>query len=450
MNTDRDLKMGQALASIPVPELPEGYYSRLVTTLERERPAAAPRRRRVLRFGLAAAAVAAAVTVAVVLFGLPGVRDSGPQISLAAQVLAKMSGSLGAVRSFTADDIGVDYQNGDAPVTSRSRVYLAANGDGRVEDEHGKWAVIHNAALGTQWTLERVDGRLVATQVSTGLPAGSVFGNAGDSSNYFMGAGYGTALRALLAAGQEGMDVRTSTLNGRPSWTVTFADHSANSLEIRLVVDQETGLVFGYSSRENGHPMWERHMENVRVNEPLDPSLFRPGAVQLSQGGSGRARQDDGFKRVALSAVKGIVGYAPVVPAQVPDGFTLTDVTASAEFAGGQGQRSHSPLVSMVYRRGLSSFTVAILSEEDVSGPNGLNDFAGGAFTAGDLSQSVTLTRGAMSGSRADVFIGLWAAVAQIYVHSGDVPLDVVIRGGLTRDELLAVAESLQTYGQGD
>ena len=174
MNTDRDLKMGQALASIPVPELPEGYYSRLVTTLERERPAAAPRRRRVLRFGLAAAAVAAAVTVAVVLFGLPGVRDSGPQVSLAAQVLAKMSGSLGAVRSFTADDIGVDYQNGDAPVTSRSRVYLAANGDGRVEDEHGKWAVIHNAALGTQWTLERVDGRLVATQVSTGSrPAAS-------------------------------------------------------------------------------------------------------------------------------------------------------------------------------------------------------------------------------------------------------------------------------------
>jgi hypothetical protein len=100
--------------------------------------------------------------------------------------------------------------------------------------------------------------------------------------------------------------------------------------------------------------------------------------------------------------------------------------------------------------RGLGSFTVAILPEDEVAGANGLNDFAGGAFTAGDLSQSVTLTHGAMSGSRADVFIGLWAAVAQVYVHSGAVPLDVVIRGGLTRDELLAVAESLQVYGQGD
>ena len=265
-----------------------------------------------------------------------------------------------------------------------------------------------------------------------------------------MGAGYGTALRALLAARQGGMDVRTSTLNGRASWTVTLADPSAKNLEMRLVVDQETGLVFGFSSRENGHLMWEHHVENVRVNEPLDPTLFRPGAAQLSQEGSGQARYDDGFKRVALAGVEGIVGYAPVVPAQVPDGFTLTDVTASAESAGGQGRRSHSPLVSIVYRRGLGSFTVAILPQEEASGPNGLNDFAGGAFTAGDLSQSVTLTRGAMSGSRADVFIGLWAAVAQIYVHSGAVPLDVVIRGGLTREELLAVAESLQTYGLGD
>ena len=282
-----------------------------------------------LRFGLAAAAVAAAVTVAVVLFGVPGVRDSGPQVSLAAQVLAKMSGSLGAVRSFTADDIGVDYQNGDTPVTSRSRVYLAANGDGRVEDEHGKWAVIHNAALGTQWTLERVDGRLVATQVSTGLPAGNVFSNPGDSSNYFLGAGYGTALRALLAAGQEGMDVRTSTLNGRPSWTVTFADHSAKSLEIRLVVDQETGLVFGSSSRENGHRCGSTTWRTcASTNRSTRRCSGRERRSSLSEARA-RRRKDDGFKRVALSGVEGIVGYAPVVPAQVPDGFTLTDVTAS-------------------------------------------------------------------------------------------------------------------------
>ena len=98
------------------------------------------------------------------LFGLPGVRDSGSQASLAAQVLAKMTGSLEAVRTFTADEIGVDHQSGDAPVTTRSRVYLAANGDGRVEDEHGKWMIIHNAALApsghwSAWTAALSPGR---------------------------------------------------------------------------------------------------------------------------------------------------------------------------------------------------------------------------------------------------------------------------------------------------
>jgi len=448
MKTDRDLKMGWALASIPVPELSEGYYTRLVAMLEQERTTAAPRpRRRALRVSLVAAAVAAVVTVAVVLFGLPGMHDSGPQASLAAQMLAKMTSSLGTIRTFTADDIGVDYQNGDSPVTTRSRVYLTASGDGRVEDKHGKWAVVHNTALETQWSLERADGRLVARQVSTGLAAGGVFSNPGDSSNLFMGAGYGTALRALLAAHQGGMDVHTSTLDGRPTWTVTFAD-SAKNQEVRLIVDQQSGLVFGSSWRDKGRLMWEHHVENVSINEPLDPALFRPPAASQSpQGGATPARNDFGFKRVSLGDVKGVVGYAPLVPARVPDGFALADVTASARSDGGQNQPGHLPLVSMVYRRGLGSFTVALMPEGEVSG---LNDFAGGAFTAGDLSQSLTLKGGAMSGSRADVFIGLWAAAAQVYIHSGQVPLDVVIRGDLTRDELVAVAESLKTYGEGN
>ena len=449
MKTDRDLKMGRALARIPVPELSEGYYTRLVAMLEQERTTAAPRpRRRVLRVGLVAAAVAAIVTVAVVLFGLPGVHDSGPQASLAAQVLAKMTSSFGSVRTLAADEVGVDYQNGNSPVRTSSRVFLAANGDGRVEDERGRWAMIHNAELGTLWSLELTDGRLVASQVSTRLPTGSVFSNPGDSARFFMGAGYGTALRALLAAHQRGMDVRTSTLDGRPTWTVTFADHSAKHEEIRLIVDQQTGLVFGSSWRENGHPMWEHHVENVRINEPLDPALFRPPAASRPpQSGANPSPNDSGFRRVSLGDVKGLVGYAPLVPAKVPDGFTLADVTASVRSAASQNQPGHNPLVSMVYRRGLGSFTVALMPGGEVSG---LNDFAGGAFTAGDLSQSLTLKGGAMSGSRADVFIGLWAAVAQVYVHSGHVPLDVVIRGDLTRDELVAVAESLQTYSGGN
>ena len=72
MSTDRDLKMGRALASIPLPELSSGYYERLGERLEQAGPAAARparRRSRLLRIGIAAAvaAVAAAVVAFIVL-----------------------------------------------------------------------------------------------------------------------------------------------------------------------------------------------------------------------------------------------------------------------------------------------------------------------------------------------------------------------------------------------
>ena len=41
MSIDRDMKMGRALESIPLPELREGFYSELVVRLEQARPAPA-------------------------------------------------------------------------------------------------------------------------------------------------------------------------------------------------------------------------------------------------------------------------------------------------------------------------------------------------------------------------------------------------------------------------
>ena len=280
MRTDRDLKMGRALASIPLPELREGYYSELVARLEQARPAPRPRRRaRVLRAGLVAAAVAAAVTVVVVLFGLPGLHESGPQPSLAAQVLAKMTSSLGDVRTFEADEISTDYENDRNGITSTDHITLTAAGNGRLSANHGTFISIYNNALGAQWTLVRRHGRLVAEGVATGMPAGNVFSNAGDSSNYFMQRGYGTALRALLAAHQPGMDVRTSTFDGRPAWTVRFAYGPGTEVIIRLTIDQQTGLVFGSGQYKNGRPEWESRIENVRINQPLAPDDAATGCA---------------------------------------------------------------------------------------------------------------------------------------------------------------------------
>lgn len=444
MSTHRDVKMGRALASIPLPELPDGFYSELVVRLEEARPAPVlapqPRRRaQVLRAGLVAAAVAAAaaVAVAVVLFGLPGLHETVPQPSLAAQVLAKMTSSLGDVRTFEADEISTDYESDGASVRSTSHITLTAAGDGREDVNHGKWISIHNNRLGIQWTLVRRHGRLVVDSVVTDLPAGDVFSPLGDSANYIMQRSYSTALRALLAAHQQGMDVRSSSFEGRPAWTVTFAYPPAKAVVIRLTIDQQSGLVFASGQYNNGQPKWESRIENVRINQPLAQGLFRPPAgLRLRSWRTTPGMGDYGFKRVPLSGVKRVVGSVPLVPAYVPAGYKLADITAVAK---------RERCVSLVYRRGFSSFTVGLMLEGGGAPTPGTSQ--GGAFTAGDLRQRITLTGGALSGSGADIFIGLWAEVAEIWVWGSDVPLNVVISGDLTRDELVAVAESLQPYG---
>ena len=309
---------------------------------------------------------------------------------------------------------------------------------------HGKWISIFNSALGTQWTLERKHGRLVVDSAVINVPAGSVWTNIGDSSNYLMQRSYSTALRALLAAHQRGMDVHSSTYDGRPAWTVKLAYDTAKGVVIRLTIDQQTGLVFASGQYKNGQPEWESRIENVRINQPLARSLFRPpAALHLDLRRAIPAGSDYGYKRVPVARVESLVGYAPLVPARVPDGYVLSDVTAlpKSEKRAIGGQRS---LVSMVYRRGLSSFTVALMPDKD---GNPFADPGGGAVTAGNLSQHITLSGGELNGSRADIFIGLWAQTAQIFVWCEGVPLNVMIRGDLTRDELVAVAESLQVYG---
>ena len=364
MSTDRDVKMGRALASIPLPELSGGFYSELVTRLEEARSAPAvalqPRRRaRVLRAGLVAAAVAAALTVAVVLFGLPGVHESGPQPSLAAQVLAKMTSSLGGVRTFQADEVSTDYQNDSAGVTSTNHIALTAVGDGREDVGHGKWIVIYNDRLGIQWTLERRHGRLVVDSVVTNLPAGNVFSNIGDSADYFMQRSYSTALRALLAAHQRGMDVRSSSYEGRPAWTVTFASSRPKGVVIRLTIDQQTGLVFASGQYDNGRPAWESRVGTCASTSRSPRGCSSRRLPCVAARGTPRPRSTDyGFRRVSL-ARQGRRRLRSAGAYLRPTGYRLADVTAVAKSSVTVPPRD--PCVSLVYRRGLSSFTVGLM-----------------------------------------------------------------------------------------
>jgi hypothetical protein len=125
----------------------------------------------------------------------------------------------------------------------------------------------------------------------------------------------------------------------------------------------------------------------------------------------------------------------------VPGGFVLTEVAVAevGQASGKEGMNPPAPgVVSALYRRG---FDRLVVSTRTVGGdPSLWSDPLASGEGFIDTPESLTLTTGAFSGSVAELLIDartvphLWAMnETQVVTVSGD----------LTRDELIAVAESL-------
>src|SRR4029453_3282378 len=132
-------------------------------------------------------------------------------------------------------------------------------------------------------------------------------------------------------------------------------DFSGDRLEI--TVDRETGIPVTVLETNDGVFWRETRIEDLVVNAHLSPDTFRlefpPGAEVM--------RSDDGFERVDLGDIAGIVGYAPLAPAQVPDGYELAEVAVARESAPTGSEAGNPPsrmVVSLSYRRGLDQFLV--------------------------------------------------------------------------------------------
>jgi len=154
-------------------------------------------------------------------------------------------------------------------------------------------------------------------------------------------------------------------------------------------------------------------------------------------------RSDDGFRRVALGDVAGAVGYAPLVPTRVPNGFRLAAVAVAAEAAptgAGAGNPPSRNVVSLAYRRGLDRIVVTTRRAGDGRWTDPLA--SGEGFV--DHPEPVALDAGALAGAVGHVVLSphgvphLWAL---------DDGLVITVAGDLSRGELVAVAGSLRTRG---
>jgi hypothetical protein len=254
--------------------------------------------------------------------------------------------------------------------------------------------------------------------------------------------GLGSVVRALSAS--HGGEVRETTYEGREAWLletdlpVPEKDEDFWPDHLEVVVDQETGLPVRAIGSNDGEVIYETGIEDLEVGGiPRDAfTLEFPPGVDVF-------RSDAGFRRVPLDEVRSMVGYDPLVPRSVSEGYELSEV-AIAKRAGATGAFEGNPAttkaVSLSYRRGLDQFIVTTRLVGDESSAWS-DPFATGEGLVG-APERVRFSSGALAGRDGELVLD---PLAEPHLWALTQDLVVTVSGDLTRDELLQVAESLET-----
>ena len=457
MTRYRDEGLGAALRALETPEHAPGFYADLHRRLGQERLArrADVRRRRIarrggLRWGVRLAFAAAVAAAIWLVAGLPDEAPDvvRPQEATAAQIQARVRTAFAGAETLTGELVaqGPSFESAYGWTgTQRWRFALTARGDFRLTGLTLEENVTYDAERGVHRSLNRSEslGEGLFAAVRTGIAPGPPDPGPIDP---MLENDYGAFVRALLAADPDDPRVRETTYEGKPAWRLDVRapvnqivpEHSGDRFAIW--VDQGTGIPVRVVEQKNGRPLDELRIEKLAVDEPLPRETF---ALRFPEGME-VMRSDEGFQRVALSEVAGAVGYGPLVPAWVPDGFELAEVAVSPGPGFPTGVEAGNPpstdVVSLSYRRGLDQILVTTRLRHVPGSPDTWSDplATGEGFV--DEPESVRLGRGALSGVEANVLI-VPLNVPHLWAKTDD--LVVTVSGGVSRGDLLRIAESL-------
>jgi hypothetical protein len=327
--------------------------------------------------------------------------------------------------------------------TRRWSFILTASGDFRLDDLTLGGGVVYDAQRGIERNLgpsESIpDSDALFAAERRGLPPGPP--DQGPFNYILLQRGLGSVVRALASGG--GGTVSETTYEGRPAWlldtdirlNLIVPEQSPNHL--RVTVDQETGLPVRIIATHDDRFVWETRIEQPRVDQSLPEDAFRlefPPGMEVF-------REDLGFRRVSLDEIEGIVGYDPLVPSWLPDGYEPAEVTASQKgsFTGAEGANPPMPnVVSLSFRRGLDQFIVT--TRPVGPDPSLWGDPLASGEGLRDEPEEVLLEGGALGGETGQLLIDP-LAIPHVWVMTDR--LVVTVSGDLTREELMKVAESL-------
>lgn len=455
----RDHELGAALRELEVPEHRPEFHAELHRLLAEERTArlAAARRRRGRRTGLVRWSARAAVVAAIGAFAFvaldvvrSGEGDRGPdvirvQAATAAEIKAGVRAALASAENLSGVLVFDGPERGDE---TRWRFVVTARGDFRLDGLTRTERTAYDAGTGTErfYSKER---DFTTAAVSRGAAPGRPDYLGG---RWILPDEFGSLVRAFLAA--EDPRVVETTYEGRPAWRLEV-DAVPNALAYGLsgdhfavTVDRRTSVPVEILETNEGRFVREMRISGLEVDRELAPGTFTfrfPRGAEVN-------RVDHGFRRVPLAEVDDRIGYAPLVPSWVPEGYRLTEV-AVADEAGPTGAEAANPpsenVVSLSYRRGLDQFlvTTRLAEPSGLSSVEGLPaaEIWGDPLATGegylDRPERVRVRRGALRGVELSLLIvprnipHVWALTDELVVTVG---------GDLSRAELLRIAESLR------
>jgi hypothetical protein len=455
----RDEELGAALRALATPEHAPGFYVDLHRRLGQERAArrADVRRRRLarrgdLRWGVRVAFAAAVAAAVWLVAGLPDderVPDVvRPPEATAAEIQATVRTALAGAETLTGELVvrGRSYENAyawDGP--QRWRFALSSRGDIRFTGLTLADNMSYNARRGVQRSLN------ASASIGEGLFAAERRGVApgppdpGPTDN-LLERHFGAFVRTLLAADDPA--VVETTYGGRSAWRLDVRAQ-VNRLvpelsgdRFSIWVDRETGIPVRVVEGKGGRALDELRIEKLVVDATLPRRTFAlpfPDGIEVM-------RSDDGFRRVELGEVAGTVGYDPLVPAWLPEGYELAEAAVAPGSGVPTGVEGGNPpstdVVSLLYRRGLDRFLVTTRLRHVSGFADTWSDPLATGEGIHDQPEPVGLRRGALSGVEANLLVvprntpHIWALADELVV---------TVSGDLSRDELVRVAESLAT-----
>ena len=440
MKTVRDEQLGAVLRELHAPEHRPEFHAELHRRLASTRAVRAPRRRPGLRWPARVVAVAAVLALAVVAFET--VRPTGGDLPTIVQpadaAVVKASVQLAFTQSRSLSGTFVSREREPetgATDTARGTFVLLADGSFRVRT--GKIVEAYDARRRVSTLYDANPGFEPFAHKTRGLSAGAPDSYVDSSFQRELG----SVVRALLAVGN--IPVENGTKAGRPVWTLStpvredrLAGEGWSPDHLTVSVDKETGIPLYARWTVDGKLRRQLEITAVEVNPDVsrgDLAVEIPEDVAVGT-------SDQGFRRVELGEAEGIVGYAPLVPGTVPEGYELADVMVARQGGptGAEGMNPQAPgVVSLLYRRGFDRIVVTTRVAGDGEWADPLA--TGEGFV--DRPEPIRLERGALSGVEANLLI-VPLAIPHIWAITDE--LVVTIAGDLTREELLRAAESLE------